>query len=145
MMTDVDVIEDVEPCHSYLLAAKYAFLKHNIKTDSLVSLSAPSDQYDLWCMKTAIARKDTFVSEVFTVSGDEDNTQEHTVDEEDSGVTADKTYTCVWCRESFSKHHDLKRHEFFHTVHNPRKCSMCHKPFKNLGDLKKHVNLIYYP
>ena len=134
-MTHAIITADIEPCHSFLLAAKYDFLSRDIKTDSIVYLSAPSNQCNLWNMKTGISRKDKFESQVCPTSLNVYYTNEHRY------ANPDKPFRCVWCPESFSKNHELNLHEVIHTGVKPYECRTCHKQFMQKGSLQQHERI----
>ena len=88
---------DMEPCHLFLMAAKYNFMSHNIEIGSLVYLNDTTKQYDLWRLETGISKNDELESQVCVTSVDVYNTGE------DTRGTADKRYMCVWCPRKLIK------------------------------------------
>ena len=114
---------DIEPCQSFLVAAKYDFMAQNIKTRSLVYLGAS---------QCVFSKNDLLKSEVCVAPPDEYNTHK------DTSVTADKPYKCDKCPYSFSHNYKLKRHELCHIGVKPYECRTCHKKFTRAGDLKRH-------
>ena len=49
------------------------------------------------------------------------------------------SYTCHRCGESFSRHDQLMKHIYFHTVGWCHTCRICGKGFKRLDSMKTHV------
>ena len=49
-----------------------------------------------------------------------------------------KSYTCKYCKKSFSNSFDCKRHERIHTGEKPYPCNHCNKSFSNSFDCKRH-------
>ena len=130
-MDNVGMTGDIEPCHSFLMAAKYDFMSRSIKTGSLSYLSPPGSQHNLRCMKDDISRSHKFQSQMCTISVDVYNT------DEDMRITADKPHKCDLCPKSFHKKQYLKIHRSAHIV-RLYTCGTCHKQFRRPNCLKEH-------
>ena len=90
-MSHADKTGDIEPCHSFLIAAKYDFMSHSIRTGSLVYLNDSSEKYDLRSIKSEIVKNVKFEPQVSTTSLNTYST------DEDNSVTDDKPYRCDLC------------------------------------------------
>ena len=133
-MTHADMIGAIglEPCHSFLMAAKYDFMSHSIKTGSFVYLNDSSEIYDLESAKTEIVRNVKCDSQVRTTSLNTYSTDEN------NSVTTDKPYRCYLCLKGFCKKQNLKLHTLIHTGVKPFECGTCGKQFRNSSNLKSH-------
>lgn len=49
-----------------------------------------------------------------------------------------RDYTCHYCSESFSRHHNLKSHLLTHGMDNPYRCASCSGRFLREHDLHQH-------
>ena len=52
--------------------------------------------------------------------------------------TGMKSYTCKYCKKSFSNSFVCKRHERTHTGEKPYPCKYCKKSFSNSSECKRH-------
>lgn len=54
--------------------------------------------------------------------------------------TEEKPYVCVYCKETFSHHLDLRKHRDAHHIFDkPFKCSYCPKTFSTKAELRGHM------
>ena len=52
--------------------------------------------------------------------------------------TGMKSYTCKYCKKSFSNSFVCKRHERTHTREKPYRCKHCERSFSNSSNCKRH-------
>ena len=114
---------EIQPCHSFLMAAKSDFMAHNIKSRSLVFLS-DSSVYGTGNVKIE--------PKVCTTSLIEYNTHE------DTRVTADKPYQCDMCPKRFYSNNYLRLHI---KVCHIYECGTCHKQFNESWELEQHKRI----
>ena len=113
-MADSAMTFDIEPCHSFLMAAKYDFVSHNIKTGSLVYLNDSSEKYDLWSMKIRISINDKECESRVCKTGSIHNTGE------DTDGKAIEPCRCDLCH--------LPQHKLSHAANTPCRYDLCHLP-----------------
>ena len=120
---------DVQPCHSFLMAAKYDFMSNYIKTGSLVSVNVAAINYEDTQMDDQVPTENQWpVSAPFPNSS---NLHEDWRD-------INKLYLCEVCNKSFTRQASLNRHKLIHTGAKPYECETCNKSFNQLWNLKKH-------
>ncbi|KAL6609344.1 hypothetical protein U3516DRAFT_495713, partial [Neocallimastix sp. 'constans'] len=52
---------------------------------------------------------------------------------------SERPYACDKCSSSFSRKHDLKRHEKLHTGVRPYVCKICNKSYTRSDALARHL------
>ncbi|KAJ3276985.1 hypothetical protein HDV01_000037 [Terramyces sp. JEL0728] len=57
-----------------------------------------------------------------------------------SHTDSPKPFVCNICSWSFSRSHDLKRHEFIHSKDKPFTCPGCNRGFSRRDALKRHLD-----
>jgi hypothetical protein len=53
-------------------------------------------------------------------------------------LTSERPFKCSNCDLSFSRNHDLKRHQRIHSGERPYNCLKCNKSFSRLDALNRH-------
>ena len=152
---------DIEPCHSFLMAAKWNFLSDNIKNDSIVYLkvSAAADLQDIEAGPFYVQNESPMdntssrhlstddTSDIYTVQNtDGDNNHSDTkivlsnqnCIDTDLHISDEKPFLCTFCNIRFTSESSLKAHQLIHVVEKTYLCDICSKSFSTKERLNKH-------
>ena len=143
---------DVQPCQSYLIAAKYNVLSEDIKTGSVVYLSSPDVQTNINDIEAYSKLNKDICKDANSFNiVNRDSEKPYRCDICGKGFVSKnglaghlhlhssvKPYTCIICLKSFTQAGSLKTHQRLHSGVKPHSCETCGKGFAQLGNLKTH-------
>ena len=116
-MADCTMAGDMEPGHSFLLAAKYDFLSQHIKTGSMLLFNVSKTENDF-------TKNENCESNACTTT-----IKTHKV----SSFTGHKPYVCDTCHKGFTAKRTLDKHQRVHTDDKSYLCNFCHKSVTTKG------------
>ena len=129
---------EIQPCHSYVIAAKYEFMSDAIQTGSIVcvkgSVASSSDVNE---SHNSSSNQFNF----FCTNCDKGFTRESSLASHECIQTSGKSFQCTTCHKRFKVKSRLQQHEITHTGDKPFMCEICYFCFKTLSSLNRHKHI----
>ena len=138
---------EIEPRHTFLMAAKYEWLSESIKTGSFVYFQFSNnkrelevdDEKDRFSISVSRIQKISAVYKSFVCDMcDKEFKQKSSLKSHQRIHTGDKHHVCGTCHKGFAQKATLEQHQRVHTGDKPCQCKTCHKRFAYMTNLNSH-------
>ena len=143
-----DIKGQVQPAHSYIVAAKYTLLSKDILSESLVSFQFTKRLQTLYFNLKSVGRGSEHpedhnhnilnISDIYANNAAFNSKFSEKRNRYLSTGNVDKYFACELCDKSFTQKFLYNRHQLSHSSTRAFSCQICHKGFYQRSDLNRH-------